>query len=225
MNEILVNFTRICRDGIGRPASPVAPAGTPEAPTPSAPTPFRTAAQGRRQAGVSGAQHGQGATAPSLIGRKVAVLLDDGVDERRSRAPSRPSPRRAWWPRRSGPRRHRCHLGNCSRSTARRPRPSVVYDAVFVPAGVGAALPRSRWRSVSSMKRIVTASRFPCAPTARRFCMSRRPVSGRWHRDRPRLRAGGRLVKNLGQHRFPRRVSVLKPPEWGAVCVFCGPRR
>jgi hypothetical protein len=58
--------------------------------------------------------------------------------------------------------------------------PSVVYDAAFVPAGVGAALAAQPLRSVSFMKRIVTASRLPSRQTARRFC--KQPAS----RQRPK---------------------------------------
>ena len=90
--------------------------------------------------------------------------------------------------------------------------PSVVYDAVFVPAGVGAALAAQplAQRFVHEAYRhgkpiavapdgeaLLQAAGVPPAAAGIGIGQGSKMVSD--------------LIKNLGQHRFPRRVSVLKP--------------
>ena len=90
--------------------------------------------------------------------------------------------------------------------------PSVVYDAVLVPPGVGEALAgmtlaqRFVHEAYRHGKPIAVATDGEPLLTAAGVPASAEGVT---------VAAGSRLVtelvKNLGQHRFPRRVSVLKP--------------
>ena len=216
MNEILVNIHPDLAEMVsGATGIAVAPAGTPEAPTPSAPTPSGPLHKDAAKLRSPALSMDKAPPAPSLIGRKVAVLLDDGADAKEVQSALAAFAEAGLVAETIG--NHHggtvATSGNCSRSTARHPmrRRWSTMPYSFRPALVQ-ALPRSRWRSVSSMKRIVTASRFPWRQTARRFCMQpasrQRPMASRSAKA-PEL--VGDLVKNLGQHRFPRRVSVLKP--------------
>jgi len=110
---------------------------------------------------------------PSLIGRKVAVLVGDGADAKEVQSALAAFAEAGLVAETIGP-----HGGTVKTSgkpmkvnRAAPNAPSVVYDAIFVPAGVGAALAAQLWRSASSMKPIVTASRSPSRPTPRRFSM------------------------------------------------------
>ena len=79
MNEILVNIDEDLADhGLGGDRHRRQPAGTPEAPTPSAPTPagpLRKDADKLKSPALS-----MDKPPPTIKGRKIAVLVGDGVD-------------------------------------------------------------------------------------------------------------------------------------------------
>jgi hypothetical protein len=125
---------------------------------------------------------------PSLIGRKVAVLVGDGADAKEVQSALAAFAEAGLVAETIGP-----HGGTVKTSgkpmkvnRAAPNAPSVVYDAIFIPAGVGAALAAQPRGSASSMKPIVTASRSPSRPTPRRFSMQ--PAS----RRRPRASGSAR---------------------------------
>jgi catalase len=152
---------------------------------------------------------------PSLIGRKVAVLVGDGADAKEVQSALAAFAEAGLVAETIGP-----HGGTVKTSgkpmkvnRAAPNAPSVVYDAIFIPAGVGAALaaqPRAQ-RFVHEAYRhgkpiavapdaeaLLDAAGVPPAAESIGIGQGARLVKD--------------LVKNVDQHRFPRRVSVLKPP-------------
>jgi catalase len=151
---------------------------------------------------------------PSLIGRKVAVLLGDGVDAKEVQAALAAFAEAGLVAETIGP-----HGGTVATSgkpmkvnRAAPNAPSVIYDAVFVPAGMGAALaaqPLAR-RFVHEAYR--HGKPIAVAPDAERLLEAAGvPPAAEGIAIGQGARLVNDLVKNMGQHRFPRRVSVLKP--------------
>lgn len=192
----------------------VAPAGSPEAPTPSAPTPSGPLHQDAAKLKSPALSMDKAPPPPSLIGRKMAVLLGDGVDAKEVQSALAAFAEARLVAETIGP-----HGGTVATSgkpmkvnRAAPNAPSVVYDAVFVPAGVGAALAAQplAQRFVHEAYRhgkpiavapdgeaLLQAAGVPPAAAGIGIGQGSKMVSD--------------LIKNLGQHRFPRRVSVLKP--------------
>ena len=143
MNEILVNIHPDLAEMVsGATGIAVSPAGTPEAPTPSAPTPSGPLRKDAARLKSPALSMDKAPPPPSLIGRKVAVLLGDGVDAKEVQLALAAFAEAGLAAETIGP-----HGGTVATSAkpmkvnrAAPNAPSVVYDAVFVPAGVGAAL-------------------------------------------------------------------------------------
>ena len=140
MNEILVNIHRdLGRGGLRRDRHRRVArrhAGGPDAVGADAVGPV---AQGRRQAASPALSMDKAPPPPSLIGRKVAVLVGDGVDAKEVQAALAAFAEAGLVAETIGP-----HGGTVATSgkpmkvnRAAPNAPSVVYDAVFVPAGVG----------------------------------------------------------------------------------------
>ena len=90
--------------------------------------------------------------------------------------------------------------------------PSVVYDAVLIPANIGKALAVQTLAQRFVHEAWRHGKPIAVAPDAQSFLEAAGvPVS-----DKGITVAGGpemalQLIKDLAQHRFPRRVSVLRP--------------
>ena len=141
MNEILVNIHKDLAAMVSEATGiAVSPAGTPEAPTPSAPTPagpLRKDADKLRSPALS-----MDKPAPTIKGRKVAVLVGDGVDTGEVEAMLEALSAAELVPETIGPRAGTVAAsdGPMKVNRAAPNAPSVVYDAVLVPTGVGPAL-------------------------------------------------------------------------------------
>ena len=143
MNEILVNITRIWPSMVSeRPASPSTRrhARGPDAVSADASGPLREDAIKLYSPALS---MDKAPPPPSLIGRKVAMLIGYGADAKRTPVlPGGASPTRHCWPRLIAPHgRTVAALGKPVNVNRAAPNaPSVVYDAVLVPSGIAAAL-------------------------------------------------------------------------------------
>ena len=141
MNEILVNIHEDLAAMVSEATGiAVEPAGTPEAPTPSAPTP---AGPLRKDAGkLRSPALSMDKPPPTIKGRKVAVLVGDGVDTGEVEAMLEALSAAELVPETIGPRAGTVAAsGEPMKVNRAAPNaPSVVYDAVLVPSGVGPAL-------------------------------------------------------------------------------------
>ena len=175
MNEILVNIHKDLAAMVSEATGiAMSPAGTPEAPTPSAPTPagpLRKDADKLRSPALS-----MDKPAPTIKGRKVAVLLADGVDTGEVEAMLEALSAAELVPETIGPRAGTVAAsgGPMKVNRAAPNAPSVVYDAVLVPTGWDRHWRRRRWRSASSTRRGGMASRSLSRQTPRPC--SRRPA-------------------------------------------------
>ncbi len=213
MNEILVNIhkdlARMVSDATG---IAVAPAGTPQAPTPSAPTP--SGPLRRDAASLSSPALSMDKPPPTIKGRKVAVLVADGVSGSEVQAILAALAKAELVPETIGP-----VAGNVQASgkplkvnRAAPNAPSVIYDAVVIPAGVGPAL-----ADMPLVQRFVHEAFRHGKPIAlagdARVVLEAAGVPGDAEgidiADKSSLVT--RLVASLGQHRYPRRSSMLKP--------------
>ena len=213
MNEILVNIAAELAETVsGATGIEIAPAGTPEAPTPSAPTPsgpLKPNAASLKSPALS-----MDKPPPTIKGRKIAILGGDGVDDKEVQTALLLYAKEGLVAEFIGP-----HAGTVEGASGKQLKvnraapnaPSVVYDAVLVPHGVGPAL--------------------AAMPLAQRFIHEAyrhgKPVSvasdagglleaaGVPEGDGVVVAEGSELLtgllENLSRHRFPRRVSVLKP--------------
>jgi catalase len=213
MNEILVNIhEELAALVSGATGIDVAPAGTPQAPTPSAPTP-------------SGPLRADAATliSPALSmdkppplakGRKIAVLVGDGIDEDEVLAALAALTNVEFVPETIGPRAgYVGTTGSLMKVNRAAPNaPSVVYDAVLIPSGLAPslALMPLALRFLSEAYRhgkpiavaadaegLLNAAGIPSA-AAGIAIGSGEPLLAEF-------------ISLIGQHRFPRRVSVLSP--------------
>ncbi len=212
MNEILVNIDRKLAGMVSEATGiPVDPTGTPEAPTPSAPTPAGPLKDASK---LKSPALSMDRPPPTIKGRKIAILLGDGVDTGEVEAMLESLAGAELVAETIGPRGGTVTASDGAMKVNRAApnAPSVVYDAVLVPGGIGEAL--------------------AAQPLAQRF------VHEAWRHGKPiavatdaraLLEAAGvppsdegitvadvselsqRLIEDLGQHRFPRRASVLKP--------------
>jgi catalase len=214
MNEILVNIHPDLADLVSDATGiPVEPAGTPEAPTPSAPTPsgpLNEAARGLVSPALS-----MDKPPPTIKGRKIALLVGETVEESEVLALVQALAAEELVPETIGPRAGAIPTAGGSMMKVNRAAPnapSVVYDAVVVPPGVGpalAAMPLAR-RFMHEMfrhgKPISVAADAAVLLDASGVPLDTEGVAVA---SGPPLAAS--LIENLRHHRFPRRVSVLKP--------------
>ena len=109
---------------------------------------------------------------PTIKGRKIAILGGDGVDDKEVQTALLLYAKEGLVAELIGP-----HAGTVEGASGKQIKvnraapnaPSVVYDAVLVPHGVGPALAGCRLRSASSMKRIATGSLFLWLPMRAAF--------------------------------------------------------
>jgi catalase len=215
MNEILVNIHPDLAERVsGATGIAVAPAGTPEAPTPSAPTPSGPLHKDAAKLKSPALSMDKAPPPASLIGRKVAVLVGDGVDAKEVQAALAAFAEAGLVAETIGP-----HGGTVKTSSkpmkvnrAAPNAPSVVYDAVFVPAGVGAALAAQPLAQRFVHEAYRHGKPIAVAPDAERLLEAAGvPAAAGGIVIAQRATVVNELIKNMGLHRFPRRVSVLKP--------------
>ena len=215
MNEILVNIAPDLAEMVsGATGIAVAPAGTPEAPTPSAPTPSGPLHKDAGKLKSPALSMDKAPPPPSLVGRKVAVLVGDGVDAKEVQAALATFAETGLVAETIGP-----HGGSVATSAkpmkvnrAAPNAPSVVYDAVFVPAGVGAALAAQPLAQRFVHEAYRHGKPIAVAPDGEALLEAAGvPPAAEGIAIGQGARLVNELVKNMGQHRFPRRVSVLKP--------------
>ena len=213
MNEILVNIhedlAAMVPDATG---GAVSRAGSPEAPTPSAPTP---AGPLRKDAGkLKSPALSMDKPVPTIKGRKVAVMVGDGIDTAEVEAIVAALTAAELVPETIGPRAGTVAAsdGPMKVNRAAPNAASVVYDAVLVPTGVGPALAaqtlaqrfiHEAWRHgkpiavASDGEALLEAAGVPASS------------DGVTVAEADALTA--QLTVALERHRFPRRVSVLRP--------------
>jgi catalase len=212
MNEILVNINKDLAAMVSEATGiAVKPAGTPEAPTPSAPTPagpLRKDADKLKSPALS-----MDKPPPTIKGRKIAVLVGDGVDTGEVEAMLEALSDAELVAETIGP-----HAGTVAASDgpmkvnrAAPNAPSVVYDAVLVPSGVGPALAAQTLAQRFIHEAWRHGKPIAVAPDAEALLEAAGvPASdGVTVGESDGLAA--QLMADLGRHRFPRRVSALRP--------------
>ena len=213
MNEILVNIHKDLANLVSEATGiAVSPAGTPDAPTPSAPTPsgpLRKDADKLKSPALS-----MDKPAPTIKGRKIAVLVGDGIDTGEVEAMLDALSAAELVPEIIGPRAGTvAATGRPLKVNRAAPNaPSVVYDAVLVPTGVGPALAdqtlaqrfvHEAWRHG---KPIAVAADGEALLQAAGV-----PADSEGVTVTEAEQLSTRLMADLEQHRFPRRVSALRP--------------
>ena len=213
MNEILVNINAELAEMVAEATGiVVAPAGTAESPTPSAPTPSGPLRQDADEL-VSPALS-MDKPPPLSKGRKIAVLVGDGVDEAEVKGALAALAEAGHVPETIGPTAGSVatYRGTLKVNRAAPNAPSVVYDAVFVPAGVGATLAamplaqRFVYEAYRHGKPIAVASDADVLLEAAGVPARAEGVS---IGSKAALLTD--FITDIAQHRFPRRVSVLNP--------------
>lgn len=213
MNEILCNIAEelasmvSAQTGIAQNR-----AGTPEAPTPSAPTPsgpLKPEAASLHSPALS-----MDKPPPVVKGRRIAVLLGDGVDSGKVTAIVQAIIAAGQVPEMIGPTAGAIIDGTGKPLPVNRAAPnapSVIFDAVLIPAGMApaiSAMPLAQ-RFLDEMfrhgKPIAAAS--DLAPVLEALGIP--PGEGVSISDSTDLPST--LVRDLARHRFPRRVSNLTP--------------
>lgn len=213
MNEILCNISDELASMVSAQTGiEVKPSGTPDAPTPSAPTPsgpLKPEAGSLRSPALS-----MDKPPPLVKGRKIAILLGDGIDSAEVTAIVQSIVAAGHVPEAIGPT-----AGAVIDATGRplpvnraAPNsPSVIFDAVLIPAGMApgiSAMPLAQ-RFLDEMfrhgKPIAAAS--DMTPVLEALGIP--PGEGVSINDGAELVAA--LVADLARHRFPRRVSNLVP--------------
>ena len=212
MNEILVNIAPDLAKMVSEATGiAVAPAGTREAPTPSAPTPagpLKDASKLRSPA------LSMDKPPPTIKGRKIAVLVGDGVDTDEVEAMLEDLAAAELLGETIGPRAGTVAAsgGPMKVNRAAPNAPSVVYDAVLVPSGIGKALAvqpmaqrfvHEAWRHGKPVAVATDAKAFLEAAGV--------PVPDKGITVGDASGLASQLIRDLGNHRFPRRVSVLRP--------------
>ena len=213
MNEVLINIDEGLAGMVSEATGiPVKRAGTSEAPTPSAPTPsgpLRRDAKKLKSPALS-----MDKPPPTIKGRKVAILVGEGAAAADVEAAVKALAKAGLVPETIGPTAGTIRMsGKPLKVNRAAPNaPSVVYDAVLVPAGAGPGLApmtlaqrflHEAWRHgkpiavASDAGSFLEASGVPAESEGVVVAGGGQLVSG--------------LVGALGKHRFPRRVSVLKP--------------
>lgn len=213
INEILCNISEELASMVSAQTGiALNPAGTPEAPTPSAPTPsgpLKPEAASLHSPALS-----MDKPPPVVKGRRIAVLLGDGVDSGEVTAIVQAIIAAGQVPEMIGPTAGAIIDGTGKPLPVNRAAPnapSVIFDAVLIPAGMApaiSAMPLAQ-RFLDEMfrhgKPIAAAS--DLAPVLEALGIpSGEGVSISDSTDLPST-----LVRDLARHRFPRRVSNLTP--------------
>jgi catalase len=213
MNEILVNIHKdlaaLVSDATG---IAVSPAGSPETPTPSAPTPagpLRKDADKLRSPALS-------MDKPPLTpkGRKIAVLVGDGVDTGEVEAMLETLAAAEMVPETIGPRAGTVAAtgGPMKVNRAAPNAPSVVYDAVLVPSGVGSALAAKTLAQRFVHEAWRHGKPIAVAPDGEALLEAAGvPGDSEGVTVTAAAQLSARLIDDMAKHRFPRRVSVLRP--------------
>jgi catalase len=213
MNEILVNIHQELASMVSEATGiAVNPAGTADAPTPSAPTP---AGPLREDAGkLKSPALSMDKPPPSIKGRKIAILVGDGADAAEVQAALAALAKAGLVPETIGPTAGIVAIsGKPIKVNRAAPNaPSVVYDAVMVPSGIGATLAAMPLAKRFLHEAYRHGKPIAVAPDAEALLdASDVPPAA----EGIVIGQGSELltefVRNIGQHRFPRRVSVLKP--------------
>jgi catalase len=212
MNELLCNISPELADLVsGQTGIEVAPAGTPDAPTPSAPTP--SGPLNPKAAGLSSPALSMDKPPPLVRGRKIAILVGDGVDSAIVKTMVGDLTTAGQVPELIGPT-----AGAVLDSTtkplpvnrAAPNAPSVIYDAVLIPPGVAQGL-----MAMPVAQRFIDEAfrhgKPIVAPEDARALFELIGVT-----EAEGLVIGGTrlttlLLDNLARHRFPRRISNLAP--------------
>jgi catalase len=151
---------------------------------------------------------------PTIKGRKVAVLLGDGVDTGEVEAMLEALSAAELVPETIGPRAGTVAAsdGPMKVNRAAPNAPSVVYDAVLVPTGVGPALAAQTLAQRFVHEAWRHGKPIAVAPDAEALLEAAGvPASDDGVTVTEAATLSARLVTDLGRHRFPRRVSVLRP--------------
>jgi catalase len=213
MNELLVNIDReLARLVSEATGIAIAPAGTPDAPTPSAPTPSGPL---RRDAGkLVSPTLSMDKPAPTIKGRKVAILLAPGAKQAEVERIVAALARAGLVPETIGPTGGTVATdsGRMKVNRAAANAPSVIYDAVLVPAGVGQALAQSTLAQRFVHEAFRHGKPMALAADARPLVEAAQvPPDADGIALATPARLVAELTTNLQRHRFPRRVSVLRP--------------
>jgi catalase len=214
MNEVLVNIhpdlAKLVSDATG---IAIQPTGTPEAPTPSAPTPSGPLRKDARDL-VSPALS-MDRPPPTAKGRKVAILLTPGADKAEIRAAIEALAEAELLPETIGPKAATVRDGDRDPIPVNRAAPnapSVIYDAVLVPRGAGPGLAgdtlaqRFLHEAYRHGKPIAVAS-----DAAGFLAAANVPQEAAGIVVGDGAEAVLAFVEAIGQHRFPRRGSMLNP--------------
>jgi catalase len=212
MNEVLVNIDQQLASMVSEATGiAVNPAGTPEAPTPSAPTP---AGPLKDASALKSPALSMDKPPPTIKGRKVAILVGDGIETGEVEAMLESFASAGLLAETIGPRAGAVVAsdGPMKVNRAAPNAPSVVYDAVLVPSGIGPALAvqtlaqrfvHEAWRHGKPIAVTPDAEVFLKAAGV--------PATDHGISISAPPELSLRLMEDLTQHRFPRRTSVLKP--------------
>jgi catalase len=212
MNEILVNIAPDLASMVSEATGIVVhPAGTPEAPTPSAPTPAGPLKDASK---LKSSALSMDRSPPTIKGRKVAVLVEDGIDTGELETVLESLADAELLAETIGP-----YAGTVAASKgalkvnrAASNAPSVVYDAVLVPSGVGETLAgqslaqrfvHEAWRHGKPIAVAADAESFLEAAGV--------SISSEGITVGEASEIAARLIRDIAQHRFPNRVSLLRP--------------
>ena len=212
MNELLCNISPQLADMVSAATGiEVSPAGTSEAPTPSAPTP--SGPLNPKAAELRSPALSMDKPPPLVRGRKIAILVGDGVDAGLVKTMVGDIMKAGQVPELIGPT-----AGAVIDATNKPMRvnraapnaPSVIYDAVLIPPGVAQGL-----MAMPMGQRFIDEAFRHGKPIAAaedaRALFELIGIS-----DAEGLAIGDTnlasvLLENLSQHRFPRRISNLAP--------------
>jgi catalase len=212
MNEILVNIDADLATMVSEATGiAVRPAGTLEAPTPSAPTPAGPLKDARK---LKSTALSMDKPPPTIKGRKIAVLVGDGVDSDEVEAMLETLAGAELLAETIGPRAGTvsANAGPMKVNRAAPNAPSVVYDAVLIPANIGKALAVQTLAQRFVHEAWRHGKPIAVAPDAQSFLEAAGvPVSDKGITVASGPEMALQLIKDLAQHRFPRRVSVLRP--------------
>ena len=212
MNELLCNISPQLADMVsGATGIEVAPAGTPQAPTPSAPTP--SGPLNPKAAELRSPALSMDKAPPMVRGRKIAILVGDGVDSAIVKTMVSELAKAGQVPELIGPTAGAVIDASTKALPVNRAAPnapSVIYDAVLIPPGVAKGL-----MAMPIAQRLIDEAFRHGKPIAAAgdakalFAKLEIPeAEGVVLGDNKLV---GLLLDNLAQHRFPRRVSNLAP--------------
>lgn len=204
MNEILVNIHRDLADMVSRATGIViAPAGTLEEPTPSAPTP--SGPSNKNALRLKSPALSMDKPAPSIVGRKVAILLADGADADEIEATLAALGEAGLVPETIGPTAGSVQTSGKAIKVNRAAdnAPSVVYDAVLVPAGIGGTLATMTLAQRFLHEAYRHGKPIAAAEDATGLLHAAQVPAGRGYGERRRCCAGGQPCRKSRPTPFP----------------------